>query len=58
MLFQAIREWYRQLRCSHDNRRMDGIVREPVTYGRQASYHCPECQKSWVSWKLPEGLTR
>jgi hypothetical protein len=58
MLFKAIRQWFRQLCCRHDNRRLDGIVREPVTYGRQASYHCPDCQRNWVSWNLPDSVTR
>jgi hypothetical protein len=37
---------------------MDGIVREPVTYARQASYYCPDCQRNWVTWNLPDSVTR
>ena len=58
MLFKAIRQWFRQLSCSHDKRIMDGIVREPVTYARQASYYCPDCQRNWVSWNLPDSVQR
>jgi hypothetical protein len=58
MLFKAIRQWFKQLTCSHENRIMDGIVREPITYCRQASYYCPDCQRNWVSWKLPDSVTR
>lgn len=58
MLFQAIRSWFRQMFCKHDGRRLDGIVREPVTYARQAAYYCTECQKSWTSWQLPDSVTR
>jgi hypothetical protein len=58
MLFQAIREWFRKLTCPHENRRLDGIVREPVTYARQGSYFCPDCERSWVSWQLPDSVAR
>ena len=58
MLFQAIRQWFRQFNCSHDNRMLDAIVREPATYARQASYHCPDCDRSWTSWKLPDSVAR
>jgi hypothetical protein len=59
MLFvKALRHWFRQLLCSHENRILDGIVREPITYARQASYYCPDCQRSWISWKLPDSVTR
>jgi len=58
MLLKAIQQWIRQVRCAHQNRIMDGIVREPITYGRQASYYCPDCQRSWVTWNLPDSVTR
>ena len=58
MLFKVLRHWFRQLCCSHENRILEGICREPVTYVRQGSYYCPDCQRSWVSWKLPDSATR
>ncbi len=58
MLLKAIQKWFHQLTCKHENRILDGIVREPMTYARQASYYCPECQRSWVSWNLPDSVTR
>ena len=58
MLLKAIRQWFRQLACRHENRRLDGIVREPVTYARQAAYYCEDCCKNWVSWQLPDSVTR
>ena len=58
MLLKAIRHWFRQLCCQHENRRLDGIVREPVTYARQAAYFCEDCQKNWVSWQLPDSVAR
>lgn len=58
MLLKAIRQWARQVFCPHEKRILDGIVREPITYTRQASYYCPDCQRSWVSWSLPDGLAR
>lgn len=58
MLFKVIRQWYTQLCCKHANRIMDGIVREPMTYTRQASYYCPDCKRSWVSGQLPDSVTR
>jgi hypothetical protein len=58
MLLKVIRQWIRQLSCSHDNRVLEGIVREPITYARQANYYCPDCQRNWVSWKLPDSVTR
>jgi transposase-like protein len=59
MLFaKVIRQWLSPLFCPHENRVLDGIVREPITYARQASYYCPECQRNWVSWNLPDSVAR
>lgn len=58
MLFKAIRAWIHQLRCSHESRILDGIVREPMTYARQASYYCPDCQRNWISCNLPDSVAR
>jgi hypothetical protein len=58
MLFKVIRHWFRQLNCDHDNRVLEGIEREPITYARQAAYYCPDCQRNWVSWKLPDSVAR
>jgi hypothetical protein len=58
MLLKAIQQWYRQICCQHDNRIMDGIVREPVSYARQASYYCPDCQRSWITGNLPDSVAR
>lgn len=58
MLFEAIRQWIRRLKCPHANRRLDGIVREPITYARQGSYYCPDCEHQWVSWRLPDSVSR
>lgn len=58
MLLKAIQQWFRQIRCEHENRIMDGIVREPVSYARQASYYCPDCQRNWVTWNLPDSVAR
>jgi len=58
MLLKTIQQWFRQIRCAHANRILDGIVREPVSYARQANYYCPDCQRSWVSCNLPDSVTR
>lgn len=58
MLLKVIQYWIRRFNCSHDNRILEGIVREPVTYARQGNYYCPDCERNWVSWKLPDGLAR
>ena len=58
MLLKAIQKWFQQFCCKHQNRILDGIVREPITYARQASYYCPDCQRNWVSWNLPDTLAR
>ncbi|MBI3911906.1 MAG: hypothetical protein HY320_13365 [Armatimonadetes bacterium] len=56
ILQKMLRYWFRQLFCPHKNRILDMIFREPVTYTRRAQYYCPDCQRSWASWKLPDGI--
>ncbi len=56
MLWKVLRMWWRQFTCEHPHRILDMITREPVTYTRQAQYYCPDCQRSWCTWKLPEGI--
>jgi hypothetical protein len=56
VLRQFIQFIVRHLCCDHKRRVLAMIVREPVTYSRRAQYYCPECQHSWHSWKLPEGI--
>lgn len=57
-MIQAISRLIRQLLCSHDRRVLEGICREPLTYTRQGCYRCPDCERSWQSWKLPEEISR
>lgn len=57
-MLDLIRRYLRQLFCDHQKRILEGIAREPITYTRQACYRCPDCERSWLSWKLPEEITR
>ena len=58
MLLKVIRQWIQQIRCSHENRILESIAREPITYTRQACYYCPDCQRNWTSCRLPDSVTR
>ena len=56
MLRQILQFFIRYFYCEHKSRILAMIVREPITYTRRAQYYCPDCQHSWHSWKLPEGV--
>jgi hypothetical protein len=57
-MWETIRRWFKQVNCEHRNRVLVGIGREPMTYTRQGSYHCPDCDREWTSWRLPDSVAR
>jgi transposase-like protein len=55
-MIDLVKTLIKQLMCSHENRVLEMIVREPLTYARRAQYHCPDCKRSWASAQMPEGI--
>ena len=57
-MWETIRRWFKQYNCEHSNRVLVGITREPMTDARQGAYHCPDCEREWTSWRLPDSVAR
>ena len=55
-MVDLVRNLFKQLVCPHQNRVLEMIVREPMTYTRRASNHCPDCKRNWASPQMPEGI--
>jgi hypothetical protein len=55
-MVDLVKSFVRQLFCPHQNRVLEMIVREPLTYTRLAQYHCPDCKRNWASAQMPEGI--
>jgi hypothetical protein len=55
-MMKLLRRLMRQLTCPHQNRVLDTIFREPLTYTRRAQYYCPDCKRLWASGQMPEGI--
>jgi transposase-like protein len=55
-MVDLLKQFIKQLVCPHQNRVLEMIVREPLTYTRRAQYHCPDCNRSWASAHLPDGI--
>jgi len=55
-MVDLVKTLLKQLMCPHQNRVLEMIVREPLTYTRRAQYHCPDCKRSWASAQMPERI--
>lgn len=55
-MLKFLRHWLRQMTCTHPNRVLHAIFREPIGYTRRAQYHCPDCERVWASCQMPEGI--
>jgi len=56
LMVDLVKTLFRQLVCPHQNRVLEMIVREPLTYTRRAQYFCPDCKRNWASAQMPEGI--
>jgi hypothetical protein len=56
-MLKFLRLVLRQLTCTHPNRVLESIFREPIGYTRRAQYYCPDCERGWASCQMPEGIS-
>ena len=54
--YRIIRDRVLQLTCSHPDRVLQSIYREPLAYTGRAEYYCPDCQRLRASCRMPEGI--